>query len=836
MQKKKADHDFEYGGFDKLFKKDINKSFAEDLQLAFRAAAFIIVCALPFLVPRTYCNICYEVVRTRFYNSASVVYFCFTLYKTTGDTIYFAYGGLMGTVIAVFNIWALMGFMPGGYQPDQPNADSIFWIINVWGMVYVFTMLYLNLDGNTRVFGLTTFIWYWMAALNHHVVTGFAHNFEIKLNGGAMGELCCAASGCCIAIVASCLPTPLLATYKMNDTGKFLVRKLHSVWADFIDYYTGEEKNPYSQNVLGKDLAGLQASAGTLAPFIKASFYECLGMGAGNRRRLMMRMLDTYLSECFNRLSCVLSACLAEDFNDTHDSLMKPTREKQTEVCVKVGELLSCCEDAIIECGWDEEKKKLAETLKEDLNKTVAEMTDGFLKAAKDLKLYEVSDNVAGEFLVGSNLCCWARITSEFCDKLQGDLPQEKTDWKSGGGFMGMFAPGINNTPENLNYVLRGWVSVMIAFTIGFNGVAGKMIKNYNAALASTICVLLSKSVGGALSSNLMRLQGVVLGTVIGQVAYALLAWCVWWGYLSVTCFVYSWSLLTMYMYYHSDNYSTVGLLLSIFANGAMLQGCSDEIFDPTIAYHGIINTVSGITIMAIMDMILAPDRASNMAMRAYQDASDPLTKMADDLFDAETTTLEPRKGAVRGLIGKAQDTNVQASLEPRFWREEWPFSTYAAGCNALTALRFNLATVDYALVDQVEDTRPKAPHFIASTKMEEFKALRNMFLMRLKWVQEHMAECLENEVISDVFDEDEEERMRAKLADKNPEEEMRAKLTEWAVAVSKNPEVMKEEEDTKSSFNSLEDNPIADMCILYGCLDNMITQLNTAHEALAGQ
>lgn len=831
--KKKADHDFEYGGFDKLFKKHINVSFAEDLQLAFRAAAFIIVCALPFLVPRTYCPLCYEVVRTRFYNSASVVYFCFTLYKTTGDTIYFAYGGLMGTVIAVTNIWALMGFMPGGYQPGQPNAYAIFWLINLWGAVFVFFMLYLNLDGNTRVFGLTTFVWYWMAALNHHVVTGFAHNFEIKLNGGAMGELCCAASGCFIAIIASCVPTPLLATYKMNDTGKFLVRKLHSVWSDFIDYYTGEEKNPYSQNVLGKDLASLQGGAGTLAPYIKASWFECFGMGGANRRRLMMRMLDTYLSECFNRLSCVLSACLAEEFDDTHDALMKRTRAKMTEVCEKIGELLSTCEDVIIACGWDDESKKLAEGLKEDLNKTVDEMTKEFLKAAKELNLYQVSDSIAGEFLVGSNLCCWARITCEFCDKLQGELPAEKTDWTAGGGFLGMFAPGINNTPENLNYVLRGWVSVMIAFTIGFNGVAGKMVKNYNAALASTICVLLSKSVGGALQANLMRLQGVVLGTVIGQVAYALLAWCVWWGYLSVTAFVYCWSLLTMYMYYHSDNYSTVGLLLSIFANGAMLQGCSDEIFDPTIAYHGIINTVSGITIMATMDIILAPDRSSNMAMIAYQKASEPLSVMADELFDAKVTALAPRKGAIRGLIAAAEGMNNQASLEPRFWREVWPRSTYAAGCNALTALRFNMATIDYALVDVSGDERPKAPHFIASSKMTEFEELRLKFKARLHFIQDQMAKCLEHEQMVDVFAEDYE--VEAALTSTSEEDQMREQLKVWAVAVSKNPDVLKEEEDTKSTFSSLEDDPIADMCILYGCMENMIAQLETAHEALAG-
>lgn len=547
----------------------------------------------------------------------------------------------------------------------------------------------------------------------------------------------------------------------------------------------------------------------------------------------MTRVLDSYLSECFNRLSCVLSACLAEDFNDTHDSLMKPVRAMMAEICEKNGELLSLLEDRIMACGWDEESKKLGEELKADVNSSVDKMTKEFIKAAKSLNLYEVSDNVAGEFLVGSNLCCWARLTTEFCDKLQGELPTETTDWKSGGGFLGMFAPGINNTPENLNYTMRGWISVMIAFTIGFNGVAGKMIANYNAALASTICVLLSKSVGGALSANLMRLQGVVLGTVIGQVAYALLAWCVWWGYLSVTCFVYMWSLLTMYMYYHSDNYSTVGLLLSIFANGAMLQGCSDEVFDPTIAYNGIINTVSGITIMAVMDMLLAPDRASNMAMRCYQNASEPLITMADELFDAKLTTLAPRKGAIRGLIGKAQDMNVQASLEPRFWREDWPMSTYSACTNALTALRFNMATVDYALVDMAGDERPKAPHFIASTKMPEFEDMRLKFKKQLEFIQVQMAACLENEVILDVFDEDYE--VDPALEDTSGESALREKLKEWAAAVSKNPEVMKEEEDGKSEHASLEDDPVADMCILFGCLENMITQLETAHEALAG-
>merc|ERR1719272_2153094 len=117
--------------------------------------------------------------------------------------------------------------------------------------------------------------------------------------------------------------------------------------------------------------------------------------------------------------------------------------------------------------------------------------------------------------------------------------------------------------------------------------------------------------------------------------------------------------------------------------------------------------------------MVLSPDRASNMAMRSYTAASQPLIVMADELLDAKKTHLAPRKGAVRGLISAANAHNNEASLEPRYWRGAWPEKTYAAGVHALTCLRFNLATIDYALVDSADtagDDRPKTAHFLAAS------------------------------------------------------------------------------------------------------------------------
>jgi len=285
--------------------------------------------------------------------------------------------------------------------------------------------------------------------------------------------------------------------------------------------------------------------------------------------------------------------------------------------------------------------------------------------------------------------------------------------------------------------------------------------------------------------------------------------------------------------YYHSDNYSTVGLLLAVFANGSMLQGCSEEIFDPTVAYHGIINTVSGITIMAVFDMTLSPDRASNMAMRSYAEASEPLVLMAEELLDPAHKTLAPRKGAIRGLISKADRLNNEAALEPRYWRGDWPTSTYAAGTHALTSLRFNLATIDYALVDAEGSARPKAPHFLKAAIMPEFEELRTMLKEQMHFIEDQMAKCLLKEEIQDVFDG--ENVPDPALQSTEKEEQMRAKLDIWAVAVSKNADVMQPEEDQKSTFESLEDDPVADMCILYGCMINIIGELEGAHVAIAG-
>merc|ERR1719223_1098695 len=164
--------------------------------------------------------------------------------------------------------------MPGGYQgPDSP--DQWVWYAGiVWGMLYIFFMLWLNFDGNTQVFGLSTFMWYWMAFLNYHTPFGFAHSFTISHHGAAVRELLIAATGISVALIAAFIPYPMFAIWKAQQRAKTSLWELHILWTDFNHYYTGKERNPYKVSILRKKLEVMKGKVGALDSEISAAWYE----------------------------------------------------------------------------------------------------------------------------------------------------------------------------------------------------------------------------------------------------------------------------------------------------------------------------------------------------------------------------------------------------------------------------------------------------------------------------------------------------------------------------------------------------------------------------------
>jgi len=813
------------GSYDRFWMKHINQTFGDDLELAFRASFFVWVCGVPFMLPAWVCPICQEAIATKFVSSGSVVYFMFTLYKTTGDTINFGIGGFLGTVIAVFNIWCMMGFMPGGYPgPDSP--DQWIWYAGMaWGGAYVFMLLWLNFDGNTQVFGLATYVWYWMAFINYHVATGFSHSFTINYKGAAVRELCIAASGITIAIFAGFVPYPMFAMKRAQRTGKTLCFQLHSTWTDFTDYYAGEERNPYRSALISKKLNVMKNLVPTLQGYIGSSYYECFGFGSWQRQRMMLKQLDSFMAESFNRLCTVLNCCVNEDFNDTHDKLMKEVRGPMMDIVDHVGGLLVACVESIEVGDCDASKESLNAAIA-DLEKAVLTLTKEFIAAQKKLGLNTLSDDCSGENVVCSNICAFSRLSSEFAKKLQEPIGPESGSWKDGAGMLGVFAPSHLTNPMQLNFVLRNWLSICISFWVGYKGVAGKMIMPYNAALASTCCVLLSRAVGSAMAKNLNRLQGVVLGSVVGQTAYALLAWCTMWGYVSVAVAVLSWATITLFIYYNSAQFGTVGLLLAVFGVTSLLQGCSDEVYNPATSYYGVINTTGGICIMCVVDTIFAPGRASEMALQAYFAAWDPLVKQSDDLFNFDKKRLPPRKGALRGLIASAATMGGEAYEEPRYWRAPWPTATYNRAVSCLSTLRFTLASLEGGVTNvKASGEAAKEDHFLDVLKMDSFDVIRKCLRSRFDETHVNLEKALTNETGASLMNFSQSQMLSSDLAEKHG---VAMKAIDDFTA-----EFNKQKHKDLADGETLEDDPIADMSILVESLKAVFAELEAVNEIM---
>merc|ERR1719288_275595 len=93
-------------------------------------------------------------------SKGSVLYCLFTFCPTTGDTIYLAWCGFFGTFLSIANTWTLNGLFPGGVSVDSPWYVSTACTVD--GILFIFIMLWLNWDMNTRVFAIASFIHHWM--------------------------------------------------------------------------------------------------------------------------------------------------------------------------------------------------------------------------------------------------------------------------------------------------------------------------------------------------------------------------------------------------------------------------------------------------------------------------------------------------------------------------------------------------------------------------------------------------------------------------------------------------------------------------------------------------
>jgi uncharacterized membrane protein YccC len=524
----------------------------------------------------------------------------------------------------------------------------------------------------------------------------------------------------------------------------------------------------------------------------------------------MLQTSSGFAHETLDRLCTVLDSCVHEEFNDAHKKLMEPAGTGLKDVIDLVGDVLETCIFALHDQGFSQDRAREVALQLQELAQATKTMSQKFVSVEKKQSGSKVNLDMMGENIVANNVCAFARLTSDYVAQLQ----VEKKVPPSMDQFKAIWDPNVIMHSDHLMWVLRNGCSILVAFWVGYRGY-NKTILGSNASIAATVCILLSNFVGSALSNNLNRLQGVVLGTVLGSLIWAFLAWCQWWAYITMTVTLYVWVLVSLFIYYHSAQYSTVGLLIGVFGAKAMIDGCSEVIISPTVAYYQIIDITVAIVIMTVVDMLLSQSRASDLARAKYLQAFRPLREYAELLLGSEPKEFQRAKGSIRATLANAAALGREAALEPRYWRHNFPAATFQQAVACLENLRFSLATIE-SNVTRGDGTgkRIKADAFLQVSQLQSFKALRDLFLEFLDGTSKKVDDTLKNDFGSDAFLKSRKKKEEDSARNETPRVKRSVRVIQNFVQEVNNSGVLKD-----STIETVEDCQIADMCVLVSCL-----------------
>merc|ERR1712118_582424 len=184
---------------------------------------------------------------------------------------------------------------------------------------------------------------------------------------------------------------------------------------------------------------------------------------------------------------------------------------------------------------------------------------------------------------------------------------------------MGIFDKSELFDEHNINFLMRGFISIIICFYFGM------YFMTYAGVPSGTGSLLLNKFSGAAIVKNLGRLQAVLISQVVPHLICSVLGTACWYPVIIVQAlFMIGWELLTCYIYYSSTQYGYIGCLTAAFGIVPLAYPCAppvsakaalaaDTAFQ-VASFTKIIQTTIAIVILTGVDLLLAKERASTKA------------------------------------------------------------------------------------------------------------------------------------------------------------------------------------------------------------------------------
>lgn len=220
------------------------------------------------------------------------------------------------------------------------------------------------------------------------------------------------------------------------------------------------------------------------------------------------------------------------------------------------------------------------------------------------------------------------------------------------------------NDSHSSRFVLRNTVSLSIAFAVGFVGF-GTTILPYSSGLPVTVALLVSSTqLDDAVQRNLARLQGVTVGTAVGQVAHGMLGRRTLRGAVMTGSFLFLWETACGYVYFASSTLSYTACLCAAFAAFEVLKGLSNSFPDDAAYaanYHTILYLVCAILIMTFVDLtLLHRSSRGSVAKRVWMRLFHALSTGFAAKFAVVSNLLPHADQELMHSVHKARDQAVE--------------------------------------------------------------------------------------------------------------------------------------------------------------------------------
>mmetsp|Transcript_110753 Transcript_110753/g.352821 ORF Transcript_110753/g.352821 Transcript_110753/m.352821 type:complete len:853 (-) Transcript_110753:23-2581(-) len=665
------------------------------------------------------------------YMPALIPAIVYTLYGDLATTMMYAVQGLLGTGLACAN-----HLLIDHLSLSDSKVTSV-----VDFVIFTVVVLALNMNLNVKIFALS-----WTP---YFVMTHAKPDADL-VEGELTAVMLSQVAGSLLALLATLLPWPKTAFGDARRLAATTAKETAELFLFLAKYYCGSEPH-LDIHMWNSHLEAQRNLASRMKVATNAAWWEGFDLGGWGQTRALLGRHVLLLEQMDRRLGVLKVCAQREEFSASHQKAMVPVRAIVADLVCAMGELLMdatlCAADGRI----NEAEKQTMQQRIGDVHKLVKELSEAWGNVRKTLAHgVGLARDVRTE---GFFICEVSRVADmvvEFAEELHVFQPKDNMCKVACGSLRNWFNMEVITSPANLNFVLRNGLSLIISFLLGL------FVWDFNHVAAGYLALMLSQKPGAALHSNLGRMQGTILGVLVGNVLFTNLValhspdvvfYCQCVALFLFECFA-------NFIYHSSEDFGNIGGLLAVFGGKVLLRVLTttrtleskDILTMEGAAYEEFFYLVVGLALLTSLDMLLLQKPASCMAREAL------LTGMTKtlNLFEAflvdgesQLEDMDKTLNGVEGNLASASGFASEANNEPRWHKALFRKTLFDILIEQVDGLHMDIRTVLHAF----SGVHNHGLYRLVSSQ-PAFQVWRTKFLKRVHTLQDLVRKVLEHESV----------------------------------------------------------------------------------------